>query len=297
MKQFIITNKKYLLYILYFIVLIVGFLYYRFPSDVFKDYFEASAKMASPGLVLSIGDVRPAFPFGLKFIRAELYNKNDPNRAFFMTKRLLIRPKIWSILKGDTKYRFSCGAYQGDLRGSFQVPEKDKKGVINTSIQFEDIRIEDWEYFSAITGNNLKGVLDGTLTYSGRDKSLVEGSGKADLIISAGRIAGLRFLNSGAVGFKELLIQMSLNERKIDLAHVELKGPEIQGTLSGTVALRREFAKSRLHLKGIIEPLAGLFKDNAFAFNALKILKQDLKSKGFAFVIRGTMEEPAFELR
>ncbi len=290
MKKLIAKNKVYLGYILYGIVLTVCLLYLYFPSEDFRDYLISSAGRADPRFLLSIEDARLSLPFGVKFLQAELSLKEKPDMQFFIAESLMVRPEIWSFLTGESGYIFNCHAYGGDLRGHLRFAENGIQPPFSTSIKLKDISIDDYNCLSVLTGCNASGILDGAVTYKG----LADGTGEANLRISGGTVELLEpFLNIDIIEFDELLAKLSLKAQKIDLSHVKLKGREIQGTLTGTIRLNREFLKSSLDLKGTIELLSGLFKGNTGNPAGTGGNKEPLT---FPFTIHGTIMEPKFKL-
>jgi type II secretion system protein N len=124
----------------------------------------------------------------------------------------------------------------------------------------------------------------------------MDGSGDANLRLSQGKVELLQpLLNFESIEFNEMEIEMALKQQKINVTRLELKGQELQGTLSGTITLKEEFAKSSLDLRGTIEPFAAFFKSTPGTHDTVKLFKQRLKRGILSFVIRGTLGEPRIE--
>lgn len=297
MKRLISKNKKYLGYILYAILLMIVLLYYRFPSDAFCEYLEATAEKVAPPLLLSVENVQPSLSLGLRFLGTELSLKKDPHISLFNAESLLIRPEIWSLLKGEFEFCFDCLAYSGDVKGCVHLGEHGIKGPFSTSIELQDLRIDDHAHLSSLIGRDVKGVLDGTITYRGQGNLLIAGTGEADLRISEGQIELLEpILGGEPIDFDELRIKMVIKNRRIDLRDVELMGRALQATLSGSIRLKTELLESNLNIRGTIEPLAGFFesvKGSSYT-NTLRFLRQRLKKGKLSFIIHGTLNNPGF---
>jgi type II secretion system protein N len=139
----------------------------------------------------------------------------------------------------------------------------------------------------------VKGILGGIITYSGQGNLLINGTGEANLRISNGSVELLQPIFSlESVSFDDVSIKMILEKTKIKLTRVEMEGREIKGTLSGTIGLRQNFSKSRLALRGSIEPLEDLFKSENGAPRMMKLFKRRLKEGKLSFVVRGTPADP-----
>jgi type II secretion system protein N len=293
MKRFMSDYKKWLGYLLFALILTVALLYYRFPSDAVRDYLQSMADRANPPLVLSLDDVQPSFPIGLKLVETKVALKDIPDRVILSADSLLLRPQLWPLLQGRPVYRFHCLAYKGDLVGSVYLEKNGTTGFIDTKIDLRNIRVGDYAYLSYLIGRHVEGTLDGTVSYRGQRNPLMDGSGQANLRLSQGRVELLQpFITLESIDFNEMEIEVVLKKQQINLSRLELKGQQLHGTLSGTITLKQELAKSGLDLRGTIEPFAGLFKGTAGTSDTVQFFKQRLKGGAFPLVIQGTVGEP-----
>ncbi|HID29642.1 MAG TPA: type II secretion system protein GspN [Desulfobacterales bacterium] len=290
--------KKWLGYLLFALILTVALLYYRFPSDALRDYLQSMAHRANPPLALSVDSLELSLPIGLKLLETQVALKDMPDRVLVRADSLLIRPQVWSLFRGKPVYRFHCVAYRGDLVGSVYVEKDDTRGFIDTKIDLRNIHVADHAYLSQLVGRHVEGTLDGTVSYKGQRNPLVDGSGQANLRVSQGRVELLQpFITLESIDFNVMEIEVVLKKQNVNLNRLELKGQQLHGTLSGTITLKQEFAKSRLDLKGTVEPFAGLFKGPAGTGDTVQFFKQRLKGGAFPVVIQGTVEEPKIEFK
>jgi len=296
MIRSITKHKKCLGYILYGILLMIVLLYYRFPSDAVGDYLKSTADEINSSYTVWIGNVRPLFPFGVKLLRTRVSLRENPDTNLLIAESLLIKPRLWSFLKGESKYGFDCFAYGGDIKGTVHFSDdggEATEGPFTTSLELRDLRINDYEYLFTLIGRNVKGILGGNITYSGQNGLLINGTGEASLRISDGSVELLQPIFSlKSVRFDDLWIKMILEKTKIKLTRVEMGGKEIKGTLSGTIGLKQSFSKSRLALRGSIEPLAGFFKSENGAPRMMTLFKRRLRKGKLSFVVRGTPADP-----
>ncbi|MFC1534081.1 type II secretion system protein GspN [Thermodesulfobacteriota bacterium] len=291
------NKKKWIGYTLYGILLTFGLLYYRFPADAFKEYLQTTIHRIDPRLSLSIKRLSLSLPPGLKLTDAELSYEESPGKVFLKTEILSFGPKIRSYFKKDLEYCFESIAYDGNLTGCINFTKKDFGGPFSASIVLKDIGIDDNSPLPVIIGDSLEGLLSGTITYSGEGKSLTDGTGDAVLTLSEGLIKLSRpFLGLKAIDFKEVLLKMALNKKRLNLSHGELKGKDMLVTASGTIYINKEFLKSRLNLKGTIQPFADLFKNVPNASDTIKFFKQRIKSGKISFNIQGTIKDPRFKI-
>lgn len=285
--------KQWLGYLLFAMILIAVLLYYRFPSDALEDYLQTMADRANPPLALSVGHIEPGFPIGLKFVQTEVALKDMPDRVILRADSLSLKPKLWSLLRGKSKYSFHCLTYNGYLIGSLYFKKDRTRGFIDTEIELGNIRIGDYYYLSDVIGHRVEGNLGGTISYRGPYSFLIDGSGEANLRLSDGRVELLQpLLTLESIDFKEMKIEMALKNQEINITRLELKGQQLQGVLSGTITLKDEFARSSLDLRGTIEPFAEFFKNTAGILDTVKFFKQRLSRGTLSFVIVGTLRDP-----
>jgi type II secretion system protein N len=296
MKRLISNYKKWLGYLLSALILTVVLLYYRFPSDAVRDYLQAMAERANPRVVLSLDRVKLRLPIGLKFVETEVALKDMPDSIILKADSLLLKRELWSLLQGESKYCFDCLAYKGNVSGCVHFNKDGTGGFIDTEIELRNISIGDYAYLSHLIGRHVEGTLGGTVSYGGPYNLLMDGSGEANLRLSDGKVELVQpFLTLESIDFSEMEIEMALKKKKINVTRLELKGQQLHGTLSGTITLKKEFAKSGLDLKGTIEPFAALFKSTAGILDTVRFFKQRLEGGTLSFVILGTLGEPKIE--
>ena len=291
------NKRPWLAYTLYAVVLTLALLYLLFPSQQVKDFLQAKAENSSFPLHVSIGEVSPSLAFGLHLRGTEFSPQTAPDKTLLRADRLFVRPAVWTFLQGSFKVCFDGLVNDGSLEGCVRFDEDDPEAPFSTSATLRDIRLGKFEELSNLMGRHIEGSLEGSLSYDGEIESLTEGAGEADLRVFNGRIE-LRqpVLSFDVIEFSEVSIRLTLKNRKMKLTHVELKGPNIYGTLSGTISTRREFLDSSLDLKGTVDPSEGFFEGSEGASVTIPLLVESLGGGSFPFAIRGTLKKPRFDL-
>jgi type II secretion system protein N len=286
-------KKKWLGYIFYCLMVTAGFLYLRFPSDVIKDYVMSTANRPNIPVALSMNRVLPWPTLGLKIEDAELSLKDTPAHTLFTTDSLIVRPEIWSFIKGSQKYCFTCWAYGGQARGWVQFSHRDTRAPFHAEMELKDVQIGGHAYLEELAGRRIHGRLTGTLSYSGKTNNLVSGDGGANLRLVDGAIELLLpLLELDSIAFNQIVIDAVLKKRMITITRCELSGPQLKGNLSGDITVRDQVERSPLNLRGELEPFAELFTSAGGSSGIVNILKKRLKRGTLSFLIRGTLREP-----
>ena len=295
MKQFIRKNQKWFGYVLYAIIVTAGLLFLRFPSGLIKDYLETRGESPNSPFSVFIGQVSPSLPFGLKLDKARVAQRANPNKIIFRADRIFIKPTLATLLGGNLNLCFESLAYDGVLEGCANFIDKSLQAPFSTSMVLKHIRLDKYD-LGGLIGRHVEGRLDGTVAYNGKDDLLIDGNGEADLRLSDGRLELLHpILSLGAIDFSQVSVKMALQDRKINLTQVALEGPNMRGTLSGTISLQKDIGKSQLDLRGTIEPFSDFFKSLPGARDTVKLFQRRLKRGTLTFIIRGTLTEPSIQ--
>jgi type II secretion system protein N len=286
-------KKKWFGYILYCLIITTGFLYLRFPSDVIKGYVRDAVNKPNIPIVLSIDRVKPWPTLGLKVEEAEISLKDASAPQLFKAESLIVRPEIWSFVKGSRRYRFQCQAYGGSIKGCVQFRQNAMKLPFHTEIEVKDMQVGGHEYLEDLVGRRIQGNLSGTIHYSGQSNNLMSGDGGANLRLFDGAIELLLpLLGLDSIAFNEIEIDMVLKKRMINIDRFDLTGDQLKGKLSGKVSLKKQIERSSLDLRGELEPFAAFFTSAEGTSSAMNIIKKRLKRGALDFVIRGTLREP-----
>ena len=289
-------SRKWIWYTLYGILLTIVLLYYRFPDDAFEDYVQGLVHGISSDLLFSFDGVSLSFPPGVSLHAPKISTAQRPGKVIALAESLLIRPKIWSLLKGDPEYRIESRAYGGDIAGSIRMIKRDTGTTFSASIELNSIHLDERYPLPDIVSSNLKGILSGLITYSGMDQSLIKGTGEASLsLLNGSLVLTPPILRLKTIDFREIQLKMALNNQKLSLSAGDLKGKDILAEASGSVSLNNELLESRLNLRGTLEPLADLFKDIPDSREAVRFFKKNLKNGKLPFRILGTISEPRIQ--
>ncbi|MBW1779160.1 MAG: type II secretion system protein GspN [Deltaproteobacteria bacterium] len=287
---------KWIGYVLYGLFLTTGLLYYRFPADTIRVYMESSMARANPRILVSLKGLRPGFPPGVDLEGARISLKETPQKPLLRAKKIAITPDVWSFVSGISEYYFDARAYQGDIKGRVRFDRHNVKAPFAASVLLKGIHVGRHPYLPPLVGRDVSGVLEGKIDYTGQRNRFIDGTGHGTLVISDGRVQLLQpILGLDALNFDRLSVKMALKDRKVALTRLELEGPAVKGELSGTIFLKSNVSRSRLDLRGSMEPLGGLLGNIKADASALRFLRQGLKGLNRSFVIQGTLENPEFK--
>ncbi|HOP46117.1 MAG TPA: type II secretion system protein GspN [Desulfobacteraceae bacterium] len=297
MRLSISKNKKYIFYFLYSLILLIVLLYFRFPSNAFKFYLQATAKSISPENILMIREVKPAFPVGINLADVRFSSNANPDIRYLSADSITVRPQIWSFLLGRLKFNFMCNVNKGFLEGNIHFTENKTGSHFKSSIKFNSIKIAEASSLSSFIECDLNGELDGSLTFSSMDEKLQNGAGEAQFNIKNGRITFFRPIPIlGSIDFEDLKVRCVMEKRNLRLNHFELLGQEMTGTLSGEIRLNNDISKSAVNIRGSIELSPAFFKNRKDSSAFFAYFRQRMKNGRLSFLLTGNISEPRFTL-
>jgi type II secretion system protein N len=284
--------QKIIGYIAFTAIMVVVFLYLLFPKDTLRAYIQAQLQQNLPDVSVEIGQVSPAFPPGLKLANILCEHQGLP---LVTARRATIRPALLKILGSEKVINFNLETSEGRIDGQ-SILRTDKQGQVSVIADIDQVALQELEVLRAIPDYIISGLLSGKVNFKavpGRS-----GSGSADLVVSGAKLElvnplfGVENLN-----FISIETQLNLSTRRLQLRRCNLRGNEVDGTISGSVMLRTPMDQSRLNLSGVLRPHAEFMATLQRSVPVGLLGGNNLGQKGLPFRITGTIDNPGFSLR
>ena len=284
---------KYISYALYAMLVAGVLLYVRFPSAALQSYLVQAADGMDPQVIFKTGSIDPSFPPGLRLNRPVFSLKERPESPFFEAQELSVAPGMGALMTGDVTWLFDAHAYGGVMGGRVLSGKNGK--ISGISLSLKDVRLQEYAFLPDFGIGDVAGKLTGNLDYNGPLIRIDTGNGTGDFHISEGKIDLLTpFLGLETIPFGELTARFALKKGTVNLNSVSLDGKGFQGSLSGTIHLNRIMDRSRLNLKGTLEPIADYLETLKGGPALLGLLGGGRNGSKRSFVIQGTFKSPIF---
>ena len=288
------TRREWFGYGLFGLLVVTCALYLRFPSAEVGDYLDRSLKGINPNLSFSAALIKPWPPLQLKFTGTEVVSART-DIPLVVAENLVAGPKISSMLHGKPVYVLKGAAYSGAFSGRLQR-RTDTAGFGEGELSLAGIDLAKYNYLPELFGRQLEGILNGSLSFKSNSGRLLDSGGQTQLRVNEGRMALLQpLLGLDAVVFDVITVDAAL-EKRILSASMELTGPELQGSMTGTIRIMADIWQSRLAFKGVVEPQSQLYQQHPQAAAALNLLKNKMKNGKYSFAVKGTVQKPEFSL-
>ncbi|MFV9646708.1 MAG: type II secretion system protein GspN [Desulfobacterales bacterium] len=279
--------KKRLLYFMYIIVVTALFIYYLFPSDAVKKYIAFNLNRANPELNITIDNIKPVFPPGLRLYNVSLYRLSN---LLLKAKQIKITPGLLSLFRPKTTFFFKAEAYEGLLEGRADIMAN--KLMINADLS--GVRTKDMSVVQNLSNRKISGMLSGKVTYTGNRE--FAGTVNAKLTLSNCEVELLTpVFNLESFSFESIVAEVAMNNQKIQINECIIKGDQADGMISGSVNLKNPLGKSVLDLTGTIKPHHLLIENLQKSFPVKSLLKTGKSC--LPIRLYGTIDQPGFSLR
>lgn len=281
---------KITLYLLYSVLAVVFFLYVLFPAESVKGYIEYRTRRAAPEAGVTIGSVAPSFPPGLKLMDTTVsYKENLVAKLDAVT----LKPSLFSLISDTKKVNATAVLGKGRIKTNATFSEGMPPRKIKKKIKISKLPIGELPAIENLTGYTVTGSLNGSVNFSKEDGKL---SFDTELKLSEGAVTlPAAVFSVKEIAFKTIEATVNGTDKKIHLTRAVITGDAVSGSISGEINLRKPFQQSRLNLEGVIKP--GKAAASEELSSALALLNQAAGTGGFAFTLKGSINDPLFNLK
>jgi len=290
------NTKKKFLYISYIIAAFIFFLYVLFPSDTVKIYIEHKLGGINPDLSISIDNINPVFPPGVRLNTVSFYYIRS---LFLDAETIKIVPRIFSVFSSKTAFSFKSAAYDGIINGKATIGSN--AGQIKIDADLSGIQIKDIPAIKNLVGiekekYKVSGILDGEVTYSNNKGSDRVMGAKLDISDCRVKLKEPVF-NHENFTFSKIEADLATVKKRLQIKSCTIEGDKVNASLSGTIVTKKNLGSSVLNLKGKIK-LKPLFFGNMKKNLLSSIFPEKMSgNSSFSFKIGGTVDNPEFTLK
>jgi len=283
-------------YAIYTLVAFVGFLYILFPGKKLAADVSQILSHSFKSVEISVDDLKWYFPLKLDGNGVVI---SFPDRSKVLLDDLWVKPVLTTFFNESVAFDFGTRLYKGNAFGRFKAPFSLKQGNMIPSTfhvdgQFDDISIEKFQYVAGQGDITVSCLVGGNFTlFRSLDRG-VGGTGKILISNCAIDMAHEMLSSMGIPGinFASIEIKYRLKDDELEILGCRATGPEMNLTVSGKIALKSPFSRSRLDLEGHLQPDAGYLSGLPKLPPMVSGLLARFKGKGLPFKIQGTLERP-----
>jgi type II secretion system protein N len=247
-------NRAIAGYILAGIVMLLGFLYLRFPKEDLRDYLTAAAAARFPGTSFAVGALRPSFPPGFMLKDVTVVFRDRPE-AILHADRLNVRPGGLALLRGRYAIVMAAEGYGGNAEARIDFSRLlSFRGPLNAEAGVNNVRIEKCAWLREALARPITGTLKGSITFTGSAEALKNGTGNIEFALTNGAYPLLEsFLGIQKIDFTRVEGKVAYRNGALKINQLTLSGEKIRCSLKGNILLADHVKESQIDLSGTIE--------------------------------------------
>ncbi|MFQ5484260.1 MAG: type II secretion system protein GspN [Desulfobacterales bacterium] len=284
--------KRPVFYALHIIIATGFFIYYLFPSETAKAFIKQHLCGTAADCDITIDRIKPAFPASLMFSNLQLYYLNN---RLLTADEIKVTPKFSTLLRRKTTFFFKGQAYKGKIKGKIDMMEASAFRSVLVHTDLFDMQLMGVTAIQNISGQKISGLLNGQIAFNRTET--------AETINAFFQLSDLRvdlstpILNLKTLRFRDVQTDIGINNQNLIIKRCIVKGVQIDGHISGSIAFRKDIGKSVLNLTGAIKPhhlfLSGIGK----GLSSIFFPKSKRGEKSLFFGVSGTFGKPGFYLK
>jgi len=291
--------KSLFYYMLYTLGAFVFFVYFLFPGDKLATRVSNTLNPYLAPVTISM-DRLELYPLLGVGGRAIVFS--FPDGAQILLDQLRIKPSLATLFDASPEFVFDMALYHGRVSGKIKTSlTQGIKHVLTTYVVdavFDDLALEQLHYGNAQGAVTVSCLAGGRFTLSRNQDRTPGGTGEINVSNCSIDIdnAMLSALGIPGVNFSTVKLTYRLHDNRVEILGCRATGPEMNIELTGRVDLATPVLKSRLDLKGTLQPDAAYLAGFKTLPPMISALLGRFKGKGLPFKIKGTLESPGVSL-
>ena len=292
-------KKSAFYYILYTLGACVFFLYFLFPGDKLATRVSNTLNPYLAPVTMSMDRLELYPPLGLGGRAMEF---SFPDGTQILLDQLCLKPSLVTLFDASPEVFFETNLYHGTASGKIQTSlTRGIKQMLTTWVVdavFDGLALEQIHYGNFQGAVTVSCIAGGRFTFSRSPDRAPGGTGEINISNCSVDIdnAMLSAMGMPGVNFSTVKITYRLQDNRVEILGCRATGPEMTIDLTGRVDLATPVSKSRLDLKGRLQPDAGYLAGFKTLPPMITGLLGQFKGKGVPFKIKGALETPGVSL-
>jgi type II secretion system protein N len=285
-------TTKIFLYIVFGLVALVFFLYFRFPSEMVKHALEDEIKKADPKASLEVDQINPTIPPGLKL---EPLSVSYADQPIIRLDFLKIRPSLLYLFSRSGRYAYRGDIGSGNLRGSAVKDVENDRTQSKVNVTLNRVPLNYLDILHQWKGYKADGELDANISF---DSAKGGGTANVEVEVSPARIAfDPPLMGITTLDFSQLKSQLVVTRRMLQIKNCDAVGNQIDGKITGSIVFRDPIEESRMSLSLTLKPQQEFLADHKDDMIGGLLSSPNAQKRGVVFRITGTINNPRYVIR
>ncbi|MCF8055900.1 MAG: type II secretion system protein GspN [Desulfocapsa sp.] len=279
--------------LIYTLSLTAALLYFRFPAEEVKLFFQTKMEQLLPRTQCSVAKMSYRFPLSVTINEMDFKSRQGKKESLCTIDQVTISPQLSSL---TSHFHVDINAWDGEHSFSLVLQQAEKKFTME-DIQLHGLDLAKVPFLQQTFGREITGSLSGNGTYHGGwNKKGSPAEGKGNIVIDTGSFSLLLPIFSlEKIDLKKLTAEVVLQKNRLQFDKGSFHGQELKGEFSGNLGLQSPLKRSGFSFKGALEPLPPLLKKSKYAQDMVIQLKKQHARATLPFLLQGSVESPKFK--
>jgi len=275
---------------MYGMILAVGVLWFRFPTEKIERFCEVKIEALVKGSQCTVSGIGYGFPFSVA-VKSVRFSDEQQQELFTLSN-----VRLSSSLKNiGSQLSLKLDAFGGSHSLQVTIDRENEEFVLE-KIKIKNLDPAKIPVLARAAKREIGGTIDGEGVFHGvlQDGKLLT-DGKGRFTLKQGRFPLLvPILALESIDLKKFSMELDFKNNILECQKGKFHGRELDGSFSGTVTLQSSLQNARLSFIGDLEPLPDLLKENKEAQEIVIQLQKRRKRGTLPFVLKGTVQKPIF---
>ncbi len=285
-------TTKIFLYLVFGLVALVFFLYFRFPAEMVEIAIDDRLKQVDPKADLDVDRSSPTIQPGLRLEPLSLRYADMP---IIRMDFLKIRPSLFYLFSNSGRYTYWGDIGSGDFRGRAITEVNNNRPQSKINMTLSQVPLNYLEVLNQWKSYKADGELDANISF---DSSKGGGTANVDLEISPARIAfDPPLMGISALDFSQMKSQLVVTQRILQIKNCDVVGNQIDAKITGSIVFREPLEESRMSLSLTVKPQQEFLTDHKNDMIGGILSSANAQKRGVVFRITGTINNPRYVIR
>lgn len=274
----------------YGVILTVGVLWFRFPTEKVERLCEVKIEELVKGSQCKVAGIGYGFPFSVA-VKSVRFN-DEQQQELFTLRNIRLSPSLKNV---GSQFGLKFDGFGGTHSLQLTI-DSDNKEFVLEKIKIKNLDPAKIPVLARAAKREIRGTIDGEGIFHGvlqGGKLLTDGKGRFTL--KQGKFPLLvPILSLESIDLKKFSMELDFKNNILECQKGKFHGRELDGNFSGTVTMQSSLQDTRLSFVGNLEPLPDLLKGNKEAQEMVIQLQKKRKRGALPFVLKGTVQKPIF---
>ena len=286
-----VSLSRLIIYFFYGIIITFILIYFRFPTEKFKNFCENQIEKSLVNTTCVIGKIDYGFPLSVIFENVKITKHAGERQSDLMIDAIQIRPRItfWN------SFRIQGKLYSGTIRARLDLNNAEKSYKLVDAV-VNNLNLTTILKDQGLEERKVTGSMSGSGYWQAEWGAPEKATGKAKIKITKGSINFLQpVLSLSTLRYEQINFDIQY-EQQLKILSGKLLGVDLNSDFEGNIQVMNSLFDSRLNITGLLEPSRTFLQKNPIEAKMVKLYAKKYKKAALPFRINGMVSSPTLRL-